>query len=93
MWHLERVEGRPCVPLCWLVGRQFGRQQACAIRRWSVLYMSRDVAAGAAAWLGGLAAALARHAESGHRQDVQSLERDWRGAAFTGSVGAAVEPL
>jgi hypothetical protein len=55
--------------------------------------MSPDVAAGAAAWLGGLAAPLARHAESGHRQDVQSLEWDGRSAAFTGSVGAAVEPL
>ena len=48
---------------------------------------------GAAAWLGGLAAALARHAQSGHRQDVQSLDRDRRSAAFTGSVCAAVEPL
>jgi hypothetical protein len=49
--------------------------------------------AGAAAWLGGLAAALARHAQSGHRQDVQSLERDGRSVAFRGSVRAVVEPL
>jgi hypothetical protein len=26
VWRLERVHGRLCSALCWLVGRQFGRQ-------------------------------------------------------------------
>jgi hypothetical protein len=32
VWHLERVEGRSCAPLCGLVGRQFGRQRSGAVR-------------------------------------------------------------